>query len=36
MRIKYLVIPFIVFLATHSLAIERKKFGIGVIAGDPD
>ncbi len=36
MRIKYLVIPFIVFLATNSLAIERKKFGIGVIAGDPD
>ncbi len=36
MRIKYLVIPFIVFLATNSLAIERKKSGIGVIAGDPD
>ncbi len=36
MRIKYLVIPFIVFLATNSLAIEREKFAIGVIAGDPD
>ena len=35
MRIKYLVIPLIVFLATNSLAIERKKFGMGVISGDP-
>ena len=25
----------IVFLATNTLAIERKKFGIGVIAGEP-
>jgi hypothetical protein len=24
-----------VFLATNALAIERKKFGIGVIAGEP-
>ena len=36
MRIKYLLIPLIVLLATNSLAIERKKFGIGVIAGNPD
>jgi hypothetical protein len=36
MRILYLVIPLIVFLATNSFAIERKKFGIGVIAGNPD
>jgi len=36
MRIIYLVIPLILFLATNSLAIERKKFGIGVIAGNPD
>jgi len=35
-RIIYLVIPLIAFLATNSLAIERKKFGIGVIAGNPD
>ena len=35
MKVKYLVIPLIVFLATNSLAIERKKFGIGVIAGEP-
>ena len=35
MKVKYLVIPLIVFLATNALSIERKKFGIGVIAGKP-
>ena len=36
MRIKYLLIPLILLLATNSLATEGDKFGIGVIAGDPD
>jgi len=36
MKIKYLLIPFIVLLATNSLAIESKKFGIGVYAGALD
>ena len=35
MKIKYLLIPFIILLATNSFAIERKKFGLGVISGDP-
>ena len=36
MRIKYLLIPLILLLATNSLAIAGERFGIGVIAGNPD
>jgi len=36
MRIKYLLIPLIVLLATNSPAIAGERFGIGVIAGNPD
>ena len=36
MRIIYLLIPLILILATNSLAVESKRFGIGVVAGNPD
>jgi hypothetical protein len=39
MKIKYPLIPLIplfVLSATNSIAIEKKTFGIGVIAGEPD
>jgi len=37
MRWKYLLIPLILALASNALAFDgKKRFGIGVIAGDPD
>ena len=35
MKLKYLVIFLIVFFAANVYAMERKKFGIGVIIGEP-
>ena len=35
MKIKCFVIVLIIFIATNALALERKKFGVGVIAGEP-
>ncbi len=35
MKIKYLVIPLILFFATNVFAIEAKRFGVGIIAGEP-
>ena len=35
MKAKYLVMLLIVFLSTNVFAMERKKFGIGVILGEP-
>jgi len=35
MKLKYVVILLIVFLAANASAMERKKFGIGVILGEP-
>ena len=35
MKIKCFVIVLIIFIATNALALERKKFGVGVILGEP-
>ncbi len=35
MKPKYLVIPLIVLLTADAFALEGKKFGVGVIAGEP-
>jgi hypothetical protein len=35
MKIKCFVIVLIIFIATNALALERKKFGVGVIVGEP-
>ena len=35
MKIKYIVVLLIVFLAMNVHAAERKKIGIGVILGEP-
>ena len=35
MKIKCCVIVLIIFIATNALALERKKFGVGVILGEP-
>jgi len=35
MKIKYCAIVLIIFFATNALALERKKFGVGIIAGEP-
>jgi len=35
MKIKYCSIIIIIFIATNALALERKKFGVGIIAGEP-
>lgn len=35
MKVKYLIIPLIVFLANNVFAIEKNRFGVGVIAGEP-
>ena len=35
MKTKCCVIVLIIFIATNALALERKKFGVGVILGEP-
>ena len=35
MKAKLIIIPLMVFLANNVFAIERNRFGIGVIAGEP-
>jgi len=35
MKTKCFVIVLIIFIATNALALERKKFGVGVIVGEP-
>ena len=35
MKLKYFIIPLIFLLATSAFAIERNRFGVGVIAGEP-
>ncbi len=35
MKIKFCAIILIFFFATNALALERKKFGVGIIAGEP-
>jgi len=35
MKTKCCVIILIIFIATNALALERKKFGVGVIVGEP-
>jgi len=35
MKTKYCVMLLIILLSTNAFAMERKKIGIGVIAGDP-
>lgn len=35
MKIKCFTIILIIFIATNALALERKKFGVGVIIGEP-
>ena len=35
MKTKCFVIVLVIFIATNALALERKKFGVGVIVGEP-
>lgn len=35
MKTKCCVIVLIIFIATNALALERKKFGVGIILGEP-
>ena len=35
MKTKCFVIVLIIFIATNALALERKQFGVGIIAGEP-
>ena len=35
MKTKCFAIVLIIFIATNVLALERKQFGVGVIAGEP-
>jgi len=35
MKIKCCAIVLIIFFATNALALERKTFGVGIIAGEP-
>jgi hypothetical protein len=35
MKLKYFIVLLILFLATSALAMERNRFGVGVIGGEP-
>ena len=35
MKKQLMVVFLLIFIATNALALERKKFGIGIMAGDP-
>ena len=35
MKGKLIILFLLIFIATNALALERNKFGLGVMAGDP-